>query len=630
MVLYGHKTVRAGDRAAVWSRNGSFKLIDGPKRVTLVRQKIEMLKQYTADQTHYLQIRKSTGAIEIHPGPCSIFFTPVEDDTIQVLPATIIDASQAIIVSSNSTKPGAGLVQRIVRGPARFIPAAEEWVDQKIQETTADQNSYIEVRKRSGQVEVFPGPCSMFIDPLTDSSISVMPAHNIDASEALVVCRRHESSIGVTSAAAGDAEGDDDSGTQMRLVKGPARFFPSANEWVQEKLKEYTADGNSYMEVRKRAGPIEIRHGPCSAFVDPVEDESITVRPATMIDASEALVVYKHSAGKSHDVSTGVERRVVRGPARFIPSSDEWIHKFEWSGMPKDGSKTSYQPRALQFSKLKVIPMTAYHNVNEVRTNDDTLLTVKLMLFFELIDVEKMLDATPDPIGDFINAASSDVIAFCASISYETFLNETYKLNDLGTFAQLTARAAHIGYKMEKVVFRGFQAGAKLQAMHDDAIQERTRLRLLEETQAQEQRAADLRLAAEQHRSTKEAQLKVEQTKLAAEISLKQQEAKIAEQRLVDSAEQERAKAQHEAAMAKLREQGEAEIAIEKARNDEQLRVMADLKDRGVDLTKVLVAQHYQSDSTIRLETVGAAGNARPPAADGKGKGMIGALQLNL
>jgi len=273
--------------------------------------------------------------------------------------------------------------------------------------------------------------------------------------------------------------------------------------------------------------------------------------------------------------------------------------------------------------------MTAYHNVNEVRTNDDTLITVKLMLFFELTDVEKMLDATPDPIGDFINAASSDVIAFCAAVSYETFLNETHKLNDVATFTQLTARAAHIGYTMEKVVFRGFQAGAKLQAMHDDAIQERTRLRLLEETQAQEQRAADMRLAAEQQRSAKEAQLKVEQTRLAAEISLKQQEAAIAEQRLVDSAAQERAKAEHETAVAKLREQGEAEVAIEKARNEEQLRVIREMKAQGVDITKVLVAQHHQSDNTIRLET-GTSPGPSTSQAESKGKGLIGALQLNL
>merc|ERR1719181_677504 len=168
-----------------------------------------------------------------------------------------------------------------------------------------------------------------------------------------------------------------------------------------------------------------------------------------MIDASEALVVYKHSTG----AEGGVMRRVLKGPARFIPASDEYLHHFEWSGMPKDGSKTTYQPRALKFDKLKVIPMTAYHNVQEVRTNDDTLITIKLMLFFELVDIEKMLDATPDPIGDFINAASSDAIAFCAAVSYETFLNETSKLNELSSFSQLVTRADQIGYRVTKVVF---------------------------------------------------------------------------------------------------------------------------------------------------------------------------------
>mmetsp|Transcript_26382 Transcript_26382/g.61572 ORF Transcript_26382/g.61572 Transcript_26382/m.61572 type:complete len:370 (-) Transcript_26382:469-1578(-) len=368
-------------------------------------------------------------------------------------------------------------------------------------------------------------------------------------------------------------------------------------------------------------------------FLDPVHDESVCVKPATMIDASEALVVYKHSTG--HESS--VQRRIFRGPARFIPAADEYLHHFEWSGVPKDASKTSYQPRALNFTKLKVIPMTAYHNVSEVRTNDDTLITIKLMLFFDLVDIEKMLDATPDPIGDFINAASSDVIAFCSAVSYETFLNETHKLNQLSTFTQLVSRAEHIGYKMDKVVFRGFQAGAKLQAMHDDAIQERTRLRLLEETQAQEQRAMDLRLAAEQQRMTKEAQLKVEQARLESDISLSTQKAKLAEQRLIDEAEQERARLQQDTAIAELRAKGAAEaeieakrLEVETARNAEQLRVMREMKALQVDITKVLVAQQPHVDSVIKLDTGSSSSTKLDHKASAAGKGLIGALQLNL
>ena len=227
-------------------------------------------------------------------------------------------------------------------------------------------------------------------------------------------------------------------------------------------MPKHSAGNVEYLEVRRRDGTVIILPGPAARFFDPVEDISVHVREARLIDASEALVVYRHTANKVGEPH--VERRVVLGPARFIPSADEWVHEFEWSGVPKDGSKTTYQPKALRFTKLRVIPASAYHNVSEVRTNDDTLITVKLMLFFELRDVEKMLDATNDPIGDFINAASADVIAFCAGVSYETFLNETHRLNELDTFAQLCVRAHHIGYDITKVVFRGFQAGAKLQA----------------------------------------------------------------------------------------------------------------------------------------------------------------------
>jgi hypothetical protein len=264
----------------------------------------------------------------------------------------------------------------------------------------------------------------------------------------------------------------------VKVVDGPTRlslFFRTA-----ERLPKHFADNHQFLEIVHKSGEVSIHPGPCAYFLDPVEHQTISMRDALMIDASEALVVYQHASAKA-----GVLRRIVRGPARFIPAANEWIHTFEWSGVPKDGSKTTYQPKQLKFSNLRTIPSSAYHNVNEVRTNDDTLITVKLMLFFELKDIETMLDATNDPIGDFINAASADVIAFCATLNYETFLNETHKLNMLDTFSQLTSRATQVGYNITKVVFRGFQAGDKLQAMHDGAIQERTRLRLKEETEEQ-------------------------------------------------------------------------------------------------------------------------------------------------
>ena len=84
-----------------------------------------------------------------------------------------------------------------------------------------------------------------------------------------------------------------------------------------------------------------------------------------------------------------------------------------------------------------------------------------------------MLDNTHDPIADFINAAASDTVAFCAVLTYEEFLQRTSQMNEIATFKQLQTRSQNIGYKILKVVFRGFHSSDSLQQMHDQAIQVR-------------------------------------------------------------------------------------------------------------------------------------------------------------
>ena len=80
---------------------------------------------------------------------------------------------------------------------------------------------------------------------------------------------------------------------------------------------------------------------------------------------------------------------------------NEWIHDFTWHG--EDGaSKTHIIPGAKKFQKLRLIPDQFYYNITDVRTSDDALITVKLMIFFELVNVETMLNNTHDPIADFV------------------------------------------------------------------------------------------------------------------------------------------------------------------------------------------------------------------------------------
>src|SRR5438105_4778744 len=51
----------------------------------------------------------------------------------------------------------------------------------------------------------------------------------------------------------------------------------------------------------------------------------------------------------------------------------------------------------------------------------------------------------------------------------------TDKLNERETYRQLMGRAAQCGYRINKVVYRGYGAPERLQQMHDQAIEARTR-----------------------------------------------------------------------------------------------------------------------------------------------------------
>ena len=60
------------------------------------------------------------------------------------------------------------------------------------------------------------------------------------------------------------------------------------------------------------------------------------------------------------------------------------------------------------FSSLHPLPshIHTYALPCQVRTKDDALIKVKLMIFFELREIETMLNKTTDPVADFIKSVS--------------------------------------------------------------------------------------------------------------------------------------------------------------------------------------------------------------------------------
>ncbi len=357
---------------------------------------------------------------------------------------------------------------------------------------------------------------------------------------------------------------------KMWIAEGPQRVARRRGRDIRA-MEHHAAHPGEFLLVRFRDGRQEHLVGPADVWADPRIHQSIEREDALQLAAKEAVVVY----AKQPDGRVG--RRVVHGPAAFVPAPGEWLHTFSWHGPAAGGEGYVKVPNALVFQKLWLMPDQMYHDIDAVRTADDAVLTVRLMIFFELVDVERMLDGTHDPIGDFVNAATSDVIDFAVRYPFAELKRHTEQLSEIATYRQLHERAAQCGYRIGKVVYRGYGASDSLQQMHDQAIEARTRLELEKATEAQAQDLEDDKLERTMARAAKEraegeraqaASLTLERDRVAAEIERAR----------------ERARAGREDAGEAARAQREIDAA-----KDRQVQAhLAALAGLGVDLTRYL------------------------------------------
>jgi hypothetical protein len=374
---------------------------------------------------------------------------------------------------------------------------------------------------------------------------------------------------------------------RVSIVAGPKRIYRGGRRI--EPMLHHVAHPGEFLIVRFRDGRQEHLVGPADLWFDPRIHGTVEKEDALPIASKEAVVVYTRDS-----VSGEVSRRVVNGPASFVPEPGEWLHTFSWHG--SKGGHLGYQkvPNGLVFQKLWFLPDQMYHDIPDVRTSDDAVLTIRLMIFFELVDVTTMLDTTHDPIGDMVNATTSDVVEFTGKHDFGSFKKHTAELNDLGTYRQLVARASQCGYRINKVVYRGYGAPDSLQRMHDEAIEQRTRLALERATQEQAQDLEDFKLERDLGRAARH---RTEQREnLSHDIAQAQRRQEAA---LRDEA------ARREFARAEEQKDADQSAARLRARDDAQRLHLAGLKELGVELTALLT--QARADRVIELRGGGGA-----------------------
>ena len=387
----------------------------------------------------------------------------------------------------------------------------------------------------------------------------------------------------------------------MYIADGPCRI----GRWGKRfrPLTQHVAHPGEFLIIRYRDGRQEHVAGPADVWFDSRDHMDISKEECIQIAEKEAVVVYssKHEDDEGDEGSKAegnrpgrkktVERRIVHGPEDFMPMPGEWLHTFSWHGS-RGGQKV---PNALVFQKLWLLPDQMYHDIPDVRTADGVVLTIRLMLFFQLKDIAKMLETTHDPIGDFVNAATSDVVGFVGKHDFESFKDNTGQLNTLETYEQLVSRAELCGYVFNKVVYRGYGAPAALVQMHEQAMESRTRLQLEKATQQQAQDLEDLKLERRLEREVRER---------SHQASGQQSDLEMARIRRAADLEAERERRVFMREQTRLDADQKQELS--RARDERQRGHLEELGRIGVNLTEYLTQS--RADQVIELRGSNAPG----------------------
>ena len=377
----------------------------------------------------------------------------------------------------------------------------------------------------------------------------------------------------------------------MTILVGPRRVL----SWLRtfQPMGHHVAHPGQFLVVRFRDGRQQHIPGPTVLWFDPRIHEAITTQEALQIGAKEAVVVYTQQSPDGEAIQPQIARRIVYGPALFVPEPGQWLHTFSWHASKGGSRGVEKIPNALVFQKLWLMPDQMYHDVHDVRTADDAVLTIRLMIFFELTDINLMLEATHDPIGDFVNAATADVVEFTGRHDFESFKQNTAALNDLATYKQLLSRAAQCGYKIGNVVYRGYGAAESLQQMHNQAIEARTKLQLDRATEQQAQELENYRLESQLGRASRRRAEQSEEVRHELELTREKNDADLK----LRSQQQDFLR-QQRAADSRLR------VEMEQLAAQQQEAHLQALKQLGVDLTAYLT--QGRADRVIELRGAGA------------------------
>ncbi len=141
-------------------------------------------------------------------------------------------------------------------------------------------------------------------------------------------------------------------------------------------------------------------------------------------------------------------------PALFINPVQQRVKKFRWTGSAS-GPDSDKVPWALNFEVLRLGDSQTYFSF-PVRTRDNAMVTVKLMIFYGIDDVTKLVQESHDPFCEFFNKIQAAVTDEVAKLSFDEFKQGTgQKITEMGFFTQKPFES--LGIRIDSVSLREWE-----------------------------------------------------------------------------------------------------------------------------------------------------------------------------
>ena len=382
--------------------------VGGPRLYFLGAHEVadwEPRRKIVLEKHEYVRLLDATsGQQRLIKGPAKVVPEPFESMVDGDEPSKATKLSKRQYVRVTETLTGA---QRVVSGPTLFFPDAYETVGDIDEAIELSKLQYVEVTETlTGAQRVVSGPTLFFPDAYDAVG---------DVSEAFEV-RKHQylKLLDQTTGA-------------LRVERGEKTVFPRAHEAAAEGGVQdaVNVDDETAVLVLDRATGQQRLVEARGLFFPAALETIVEVRTLVRVAPHEVAIVRDNAGAYSFHSGNGTGGG--RGTAFFLPPHCELV-TMHWSSGTSAEDAESNVVRNAKAVKYKV-PITKVDLRSQyaffeykVRTSDNVELLLEGTIFWQVVDVPRMIERTGDPKGDVWYHARSSLIQAVSAVTLEQFM----------------------------------------------------------------------------------------------------------------------------------------------------------------------------------------------------------------